>query len=208
MLAELSLRDYLARLSSADPTPGGGCAAALSAQQGAALISRVASLTASKERFADVRPYMEQVAGEAREAMAAFESDFEADAVAYDAVLEAMKLPKGTDAEKAARARAIEDGLRAAAEVPRRVARRCHELLEELPELATKCNPNAASDVGVAALLLHAALRGALLNVDINVAGLEDGAYVQEVRKQESTLLESSARLAADAELAIRSRRK
>jgi formiminotetrahydrofolate cyclodeaminase len=207
MLSDLTVRAYLERLASPDPTPGGGCAAALSAQQGAALIAMVAGLTTEKERFADVRPYMQQVSAEAKEAMAAFGADFEADAAAYEAVLAAMKLPKGDDAEKAARTTAVQAALRGAAEVPRRVALRCHELLEELPELASKCNPNAASDVGVAALLLHAALRGALLNVDTNAASLTDGAYVQEVRKEESRLLESAARLAADAERGIRSRR-
>lgn len=205
-LADLSIRGFQERLAGPDPTPGGGCAAALAAMNGAALAAMVARLTAAKEKFAAVRPLMAEIEAEAVAASEAFRDDLEADAASYDAVAEAMKMPKGTDEEKRLRKGAIEEGLRGATEVPRRVAHRCLDLLESLPDLAREGNPNAASDVGVAGLMLYAALRGALLNVDTNLAGLSDGAYVAELRKEEATLLERGGRLSAEIEREVRQR--
>jgi len=206
MYAEKTIAEFCQQLSSADPTPGGGCASALAAMNGASLASMVAKLTASREKYAAVRPLMAEIDQEATASLAAFARDLDSDAKAFDAVSVAMKMPKTTDEEKASRKAAVQTALRGATEVPRGVALRCLDLLGYLPDLAREGNPNAASDVGVAGLLLYAALRGALLNVDINVSSLEDAAYAGDVRKEESRILEEGGRLAAEIEHEVRKR--
>jgi len=192
--AKLSLEDFLAALGSDAPTPGGGTAAATAGAMGASLAEMVARLTLSKEKYAAshdaMRPILE--AGQlAREEFVALARE---DSEAYDAVVAARRLPKDTDEQKAARQNAIALANRRAAEVPMRTARAAARLLAALPELAEKGNPNAASDVGAAALLLDACAEGALLNVGINLSGIEDAALVAEMQRETAVLQEASQR--------------
>jgi len=192
--AKLSLGDFLAALGADTPTPGGGTAAATAGAMGAALAEMVASLTLSKEKYAAshdaVRPILE--AGQlAREEFVALARE---DSEAYDAVVAARRMPKDTDEQKAARSRAIGLANRRATEVPMRTARAAARLLEAMPELADKGNPNAASDVGAAALLLDACCEGALLNVGINLSGIEDASLVSEMQRETAVLQEASQR--------------
>ena len=96
----------------------------------------------------------------------------------------ARRLPKNTEAEKAARQHQIEVASRNATEVPMRTAQAAIRLLAALPELAEKGNPNAVSDVGAGALLLDACVEGALLNVGINLSGIEDATFVAEMQRE------------------------
>jgi len=192
--AKLSLEDFLAALGSDAPTPGGGTAAATAGAMGASLAEMVARLTLSKEKYAAshdaMRPILE--AGQlAREEFVALARE---DSEAYDAVVAARRLPKDTDEQKAARQNAIALANRRAAEVPMRTARAAARLLAALPELAEKGNPNAVSDVGAAALLLDACAEGALLNVGINLPGIEDSALVAEMQRETAVLQEASQR--------------
>jgi formiminotetrahydrofolate cyclodeaminase len=192
--AKLSLQDFLGALAADTPTPGGGTAAATAGAMGAALAAMVASLTLSKEKYAAshdaVRPILE--AGQlAREEFVALARE---DSEAYDAVVAARRLPKDTDEQKSARSHAIALANRRATEVPMRTARAAARLLEAMPELAEKGNPNAASDVGAAALLLDACCEGALLNVGINLSGIEDATLVAEMQRETAVLQESSQR--------------
>ena len=192
--AKLSLEDFLAALGSDAPTPGGGTAAATAGAMGASLAEMVARLTLSKEKYAAshdaMRPILE--AGQlAREEFVALARE---DSEAYDAVVAARRLPKDTDEQKAARQNAIALANRRAAEVPMRTARAAARLLAALPELAEKGNPNAVSDVGAAALLLDACAEGALLNVGINLPGIEDAALVAEMQCETAVLQEASQR--------------
>ena len=192
--AKLTLAEFLAALGADTPTPGGGTAAATGGAMGAALAEMVARLTLSKEKYAAshdaVRPILE--AGQlAREEFVSLARE---DSEAYDAVVAARRLPKDTDEQKSARGHAIAVANRHAAEVPMRTARAAARLLAALPELAEKGNPNAASDVGAAALLLDACCEGALLNVGINLSGIEDASLVAEMQRETAVLQESSQR--------------
>jgi len=192
--AKLTLEDFLAALGADTPTPGGGTAAATAGAMGASLAEMVARLTLSKEKYAAshdaVRPILE--AGQlAREEFVTLARE---DSEAYDAVVAARRLPKDTDEQKAARENAIAVANRRATEVPMRTARAAARLLAALPELAEKGNPNAASDVGAAALLLDACAEGALLNVGINLSGIEDAALVAEMQRETAVLQEASQR--------------
>jgi len=125
---------------------------------------------------------------------------------AYDAVISARRLPKDTEEQKAERARRIALANRHAAEVPMRTARAAVRLLAALPELAEKGNPNAVSDVGAAALLMDACVEAALLNVGINLSGIDDAGFVTEMQRETADLQEESRRLRSQVVALVRKR--
>jgi formiminotetrahydrofolate cyclodeaminase len=116
------------------------------------------------------------------------------DTVAYDAVVAAFKLPKDTDEQKSARSVGIQEALRGATEVPLQVIRVCAEALEQGIVVAEFGNRNARSDVRVGLELLGAAVRGAKLNVDVNLENLKDAAYVAAVRDEAEKVVAAAAR--------------
>ncbi len=185
---KLSFEDLVKALASDAPTPGGGTAAALAGAMGAALAEMVAGLTLSKERYADAHDAVRPIAGAARRARAEFLRLADKDSESYDRVLAARRMPKGTDEEREERSRRISAANRHATEVPMQTAREAARLLDEIPTLAEKGNPNAASDAGAAALLLAAAVEGALLNVAINLEGAGDPAFAEELRAEAGRL--------------------
>ncbi len=193
--ADLPVRKFLDDLASSAPTPGGGTAAAVAGSMGAALAEMVMALTLAREKYASAHEAMRpiaQAAAAAREELLGLASE---DAGAYDGVVSARRLPKDTEEQKAHREKQISLANRRAAEVPMRTARAAGRLLERLPELAEKGNPNAASDAGAAALLLEAAVQGALANVAINLPGISDAAFVNEMRAEAGRLQSGAERL-------------
>ena len=147
--SELSIRQFLATLASSAPTPGGGTAAAIAGAMGAGLAEMVGALTLSREKFAPVHDAMRSISEAARRAREEFLGLASEDSEAYDAVVAARKLARETEEEKEIRARAIENAGRLATEVPMRTARAAARLLDALPELVEKGNPNAAFRRGV-----------------------------------------------------------
>jgi formiminotetrahydrofolate cyclodeaminase len=186
--ARLPLDEFLAALASEEPAPGGGTAAAVTGAMGAALVEMVAALTLGKEKFADahaaVRPIAEAASTARREMLDLAREDSQA----FQAVVAARRLPKETDEEKAARSKAVALTNRVATEVPMRTARAAARLLAALPELVAKGNPSAASDAGTAALLLEASAEGALLNVGINLPGIKDTGFVEQMQRESAEL--------------------
>jgi methenyltetrahydrofolate cyclohydrolase len=193
--SKLSLAELLEAIASEAPTPGGGTAAAVAAAMGAALAEMVAGVTLSKEKYAASHGAVRPIAEAAREARREFLALAREDSEAYDLVVAARRLPKGTEEEKAARTKRIEEANRQATEVPMRTARAAARLLASLPELVEKGNPNAASDAGSAALLLEAAAEAALLNVGINLAGVSDAGFVGSMQRETADLQEKTRRL-------------
>jgi formiminotetrahydrofolate cyclodeaminase len=204
--AELSLEGFLDALASEAPTPGGGTAAAAAGAMGASLAQMVAALTLSKEKYASAHDAVRPIAEAGDLVRAEFLDLAREDSEAYDEVIAARRSPKDTDAEKAARAHRMALANRRAAEVPMRTARAAVRLLAALPELAEKGNPNAASDVGAAALLLDACVEGALLNVGINLGSIDDGAFVAQMQQETATLQEESQRLRSQVLALVRKR--
>lgn len=192
--ARLSLDGFLAALGSDAPTPGGGTAAAVAGAMGASLAEMVCALTLSREKYAASHDAVRPIAEAAQLARAEFLRLAREDSDAYDGVLGARRLPKETDEQKTARAHRIAVANLNAAEVPMRTARAAVRLLAALPELAEHGNPNAASDVGSAALMLDACVESALLNVGINLSGIEDAAFVTEMQRETAVLHEESQR--------------
>ncbi len=187
--------DLLTAFSSDAPTPGGGTAAALTAAMGAALAEMVAALTLSKEKYAAVHEAVRPIAGLARRSRMELQRLAHEDAEAYDAVVAARRLPKDTPDQQKVRAKKTSEANHLAADVPMRTARAATRLLGAMPDLARKGNPNAASDAGAAALLLEAAVHAALLNVAINLAGIEDVGYNADMRAESQRLEEEAVRL-------------
>jgi glutamate formiminotransferase/formiminotetrahydrofolate cyclodeaminase len=175
-LVALSIAAFVDEVSSDSPAPGGGSVAALSGSLAAALSAMVANLTVGKKGYESVWESMSGMAVRAQAVKATLVRAVDADTNAFNAVMNAMKLPKATPAEKTARDEALQAGYKSAIEVPLATAEACVEALE-LALLAVEGNRNSASDAGVAALMARAGVHGAALNVLINLGSVTDPAY-------------------------------
>lgn len=183
---------FLRELASSSPTPGGGSAAALTGAMSAALVGMVAELAA--RRGADAAAAISRAEG-LREKLLRLADE---DARAYDRVAQALKLPKGTDAERESRRQAIQKALRGAAEVPLETARTCLEVLALAVDFLPQC-PNAArSDLACAAALAQAAVEAALYNVDANCLQLRDEALLAEFGMDRENLAREARELAEE----------
>lgn len=188
MLRQLELTAYLEKTASGEPVPGGGSAAALNGALAAALIEMVANLTIGRKGFAAVEPEMRAAAARAAAARAELAEAIDRDAAAYGAVLQAFRMPKGDEAERAARAAAVQAAFRQAAEVPLAVGRRALELLALGEAVIDRGNPNAASDGAAGVLAARMAVRAAVYNVRINLAGIADPQLVAALRAEADRL--------------------
>jgi methenyltetrahydrofolate cyclohydrolase len=194
-LTERSVADLLRAFASPDPTPGGGSASALAGAAGASLLAMVAGLP--KPRAAtDADMYALAAAGrKSAELSVRLTGLIDQDSDAYDLVLAAFRLPKGSDDEKAARAAGIQRALQTATSIPLEVMRACRDGINHAQAVGAFGNRNASSDALVALELLGAGLRGAKLNVETNVGSIKDAAFVADARAE-------AERLAKDADAA------
>jgi formiminotetrahydrofolate cyclodeaminase len=194
---DATVSSFLDALASGAPAPGGGSAAALSGAMGAALVSMVCNLTIGKQRYADVEAEMRDILDRAEELRRELQELAQADIEAFNRLSAAYKSARTTEADIAIRRDAIQASLRRATEVPLRTARAAAAILPLCPAAAERGNQAAVSDVGVAALAAHAAVRSALLNVEINLRLLEDTIYIRQVRAEVARLTDG---LSAEAE--------
>jgi glutamate formiminotransferase/formiminotetrahydrofolate cyclodeaminase len=165
---------FLADLAAGTPTPGGGSAAAYAGAMAAALVGMVARLTRGKKKYAEVEERMRAIEQNADALRSQLHAAVAQDASAFEAVMNALRLPKGTELEQAQRQLALEDATRQAALVPLSVAHWACEVLELAAETAEIGNANTISDAASAASLARAGLTGADRNVRVNAAGLRD----------------------------------
>ncbi len=192
-LTDLSLDAFLERLGSSDPVPGGGSASALAAAMGAALIAMVAELTIGRPAYAEHEETVRKLRFDALERGAELLDLAQQDADAYDLVVRARYMPKESEAERDARNAAISAATVAATRAPLRVAVVASEVLDLAERIAPIGNRNAASDAGVAALLAAAGLRGAVLNVRINLPYLPADEPLRDSAPAELDRLEALA---------------
>jgi len=202
--SKLLVSEFLDQLASDSPTPGGGTASAMAGATGASLAAMVAALTLTREKFAAAHDAVRPIAQAATHARLEFLTLAREDSEAYNLVVAARRLPQETDEQKAIRERAIATANRRATEVPMKTARLAARILALLPELVEKGNPNAASDAGAAAMLLEAAAEGALLNVGINLSGIEDPAFVGAMQKETAGIQTDAQRIRAQVVAAVR----
>jgi glutamate formiminotransferase/formiminotetrahydrofolate cyclodeaminase len=174
-LVDLTLRAFSDQLASDAPVPGGGSAAAYAAAVGAALAAMVARIAAKKSADESLKDHITELEN--------LRSDFlrlvDDDSAAYARVAEAMKLPRATDEEKKQRTERVQAALLAASRVPLEVAKTCRRLLDACERGLEKAPDAAVSDIGVGALMAEAGLRGAAMNVMINLASLKDRGQVK-----------------------------
>jgi formiminotetrahydrofolate cyclodeaminase len=202
---DMTLRDFQASLASSSPTPGGGTAAAIALGQAAALTCMVADLTIDKEKWQDGWQIAEDAQNAAVPIMSRAGELATEDSDSFDAVMACFKMPKETDEDKEVRRNCIRQSTLKAAEVPFETAMLGLSLLRHLPDLAEKGNGNAASDVGVAALLASAAVKGGLFNVEINLSSIPEDMGVN-MRKLSPSILDESRILSKASMKAVNSR--
>ena len=168
-LPEMTVRSMVERLATSDPAPGGGSAAAVTGAMGAALIQMVIELTVGRPAAEGHEATLTEI----RAAAAAWQSELinlaELDANAYDAVVRARRLPRDSERERHARTVQVDAAVREATRIPLAAAKAASAVLDLAEQVAPIGNRNAISDVGVAGLLATASLRGAALNVEINL---------------------------------------
>lgn len=182
------------------PVPGGGSVAAHSGWLAASLGQMVCRLTIGKKRYADVEGRVKEIQSQLQLTGARLRELIVEDARSFDAVMQAMKLPKESDAEKAARAEQIKEATRGAILVPLETARLALEVLRQLAELAEIGNQNALSDASVGAQLACTAVKGAFYNVLINLSSLDDKTEAEEFRRQIEALVKEATNTAEQVE--------
>ncbi|MFL5552239.1 MAG: glutamate formimidoyltransferase [Gemmatimonadaceae bacterium] len=191
-----SVSGFLASVASSNPVPGGGSVAAHAGALAAALAQMVAGLTIGKKKYAAVDAEMKEVALKAVSLGNQLGALVKRDADAYASVAEAYKLPKEPAAAAARRADAVSTALLKAAEVPLDTARASVEVAALAALVAEKGNTNAVTDAGVAALLAHAAAKGAAYNVRVNVQALEDKSSGRALADEAEQLVKRAAEFA------------
>ena len=191
-LKDMTVADLAALTASNSPAPGGGAIAALTGAYGVALASMVASLTIGKKGYEDVQDEMKSLLQTGEQLREELLEAIQKDSTSFDAFMAAMGLPKDTDEEKAARKEAMQKALKEAAEVPYQTAVTAAKIMPLAEQAVRYGNANAVTDGLVSAMLASAAVRGALLNVKINLSSIKDEAYVADL-KQKCFELEESA---------------
>ena len=199
-LADMTLVEFTDELSTDTPAPGGGSVAALCLSISGALSSMVSNLTFGKKGYEahweTVKPIAERGQLIKAKAMAAIDEDTEA----FNDMMAAMKLPKKTDAEKAVRNAAIQEATKVAIMVPFSTLELAEDAVQLASEIAAIGNSNALSDAGVAAITAAAAAKSAFLNVKINMAGITDAAFSQDIMNKSQKLLVEIEKQAIDIE--------
>jgi glutamate formiminotransferase/formiminotetrahydrofolate cyclodeaminase len=206
-LASRDLAAFTDEVSRATPAPGGGSIAALAGGLGAALAAMVANLSHAKQGYEERRDELEQVACAAQGVQRRLVAAIDEDAAAFHDVIAAMRMAKGTDAERDAREQAIQAGYRHATDVPLATAELCLEALRMCRLVAERGNPASITDAGVGALMARAGVLGGIDNVRINLPSITDAAWAAEraarlaALRDEADALEREVRGLVDAAL-------
>ncbi|WP_337933862.1 glutamate formimidoyltransferase [Hallella sp.] len=194
-LADLTVKEFVEETSRESPAPGGGTIAATMGALGAALGAMVANLSAHKRGWDDRWQEFSVKAEEGQKLMNKLMHLIDEDTDAFNEIMAAFGLPKGTDEEKAARKKAIQTATRHAAEVPLETVKCSYEVFDLCRAMAQEGNPASVSDAGVGALAARAAVRGAALNVRINAASLADKAVAEALISEATDYEEKAERM-------------
>ncbi len=195
MYIDQPIRHFLDKLASKSPEPGGGSVAALTGALGAGLVSMVCSLTVGKEKYKDVQPQIDALLKESEKLRQEMQDLIQKDTEAYGSLSDVYKMPKNTDAEKAARTEKMQEALKKACQVPFEIGLKSLEVAQLARRAADIGNVLAVSDAGVAVLLAQACAQSAALNVKINVNSIKDEAYNKDVWTRMQDVLKQVASL-------------
>ena len=188
MLTELTIKEFINKVISNDPVPGGGSVSALNGALAGALAAMVANLTIGRKKYAEVNDIMVELSSRFEKLSSHLIEDVDRDSDAYNRVFAAFKMPKDTDEEKQDRSEAIQRETKYAAQVPMEVARAVYEVLPMIDTVAQKGNSNAVTDACVSMMCARTAILGALLNVRINLTSIKDEAFVNAMREEADTI--------------------
>jgi glutamate formiminotransferase/formiminotetrahydrofolate cyclodeaminase len=202
-LVQRTVLDFTDEVSRDSPAPGGGSVAALAGALGAALASMVANLTYGKEGTEARDAELARVAEEAQRIKDQLMTAVDADSDAFQGFMDALRLPQGTPGEKAERTRKMQEGLKAAVQVPWSTAEASYAAMQLARAVVTHGNPNSLSDGAVGVQIAFAGVRGGLWNVLINLKDVQDPAYVAEKRAACVALLAEARALADEAAGAV-----
>ncbi|KAF5071525.1 cyclodeaminase/cyclohydrolase family protein [Proteiniclasticum sp. QWL-01] len=200
MLREMNLDTFVNELASVSPAPGGGSTAGLAASLGAALTSMVFNLTIDNKAGEGLAPEIIEEMKTRREEMLKLKTEFidlvEEDTASFNRFMSALKMPKATEEEKAVRKAALDQAKVDIITTPEKIAVSAAKAWDAIELANNYGNPNAVSDAGVAALMLDAAIKAALLNVKINLPMVKDEAKkVEYVERMNGLLAESTERV-------------
>lgn len=197
-LVDMNMTEYLDVLQSDAPAPGGGSVSALAGAQGAALFMMVADLTLGREKYAEYQDICKKAKEKGEAIYEELTGEIDKDTEAFNLVAAAFKMPKETEEEKAARRKAIAEGTLIATEVPFRTMELGYQALMLAKTMIGKSNPNAASDLGVAILNLTGCIKGAWLNVKINLPGVKDEAKAKYYEEEGQKMFDEADAIASD----------
>ena len=203
-LTKLSCQEFLEKLASNAPTPGGGGGAAMAGALAVALTSMVGNLTVGKEKFAQHEAEVQELLAKAEALRMKMFLLVNADAEVFDSFMVCYRLPKATEEEKQARNQAIQNAAKEAAEVPLKIAEACLEVVKLAERIAIIGNPGAITDAVVSSIMARAALRSAVYNVVVNLKLIKDEAYNQaiyakiEAMQNEAEAFEKATLITAD----------
>jgi methenyltetrahydrofolate cyclohydrolase len=201
---DLTVAEFIERLASGEPVPGGGSAAAIAGSLGGALVSMVSALSEGRPKYAEHAALHAEAGAAGKELAARFLALADEDAAAYGGFGVAMKMPRDTDEEKEARAAAIRAAAVAASEAPFKTVQACAEMVAWAEALAGRSNKNAASDLEVASLMAVAASEAAAANVYVNLPAIGDEDMAGHLLERTKLLVDDIDRTAATTRRQVR----
>ena len=204
-LKDLTIEEFAKVTASDAPAPGGGSVAAAAGSLAAALAEMVANLTIGKEKYAEAENEMRELAEKGQAIREKLIADIQRDSSSFNLYRAALRMPKDTEEEKAARREAMQRGLKEAAVVPLSVAETAAEIFPLAEAAVARGNANAVTDGLVSAMMARTAVLSALLNVKINLNSIKDEAFRADMEKQvkglEKTASEYEAKILKSSEL-------
>ena len=196
---DATVEQFLAAVAAPTPTPGGGSVSALAGALSAALCRMVAGLARGKTGYEGVESELAQIEARGTALQGRLEALIDEDARAYEAVMVALRMPKSSEKEKAARVDAMQAAYRKATEVPLETMERCVEALELAEASVKEGNRSATTDAAVAILLAEAAIRGASLNCAVNLASIRDETFRSNTEDRVEQLLKRADEIGHEA---------
>ncbi len=197
-LVSMSLVDFADETASESPAPGGGSVSAYVGALGISLATMVANLSSHKKGWDDRWKEFSGWADKGQQIKKTLIALVDEDTRAFNQIMNAFGLPKGTDQEKKDRTDAIQAATKNAIEVPMKVMRTCFDSMSVIEEMVKEGNPNSVTDAGVGALCARSAVIGAYLNVKVNGSGLKDQEYMEKILKEADALVKSAEKKEAE----------
>lgn len=191
-MKSMTINEFAKIVASESPVPGGGSIAALCGALSAALAEMVANLTVGKKKYADSKEEMMDIISKASLLKVKLLNYIEEDSLAYNMVMEAYKLPKGTEEEKCFRRDRIQGGLKVAASVPLKVAETSFEIFPLVEAVVLRGNSSSVTDALVGAMMARTGVLSAILNIRINLDSIKDDEFVKSLKEKADILEEKT----------------